>query len=285
MLKARAYAKINLSLNVLPHRLVNGLWRVKFINCQINLFDELFFINRPKKINLITETKIPNINNNLIIKSAHLLKDLIGDKDLGAIIKLKKKIPIKAGLGGGSSDAAKTLIALAKLWNFKISKPNLHHLAEKLGKDVHYCLDGGICQIGGDGNKVTSIKSYLPRLWLVIITPNVSKPSTAWMYQHLSIDTIGKNLNKYNNLLVGIKRNDKNRIIENLFDDFEELAAKKYSIIKQIKKDLLSCGAKKAYLLGSGLSVGGVFKSKFDSQQAYLKLKNAYPEIIWTHTK
>ena len=147
MIKEKAWAKLNLNLHLIPKRLKNDLYPVRFINCQINLFDELSFETIKKKIEGIAE-------DNLIYQAAILLKKLVRNQDLGARIYLKKNIPIKAGLAGGSSDAAAAIKGLAKLWKIKLSQSQLNYLADKLGKDVHYCLQGGLCQIEGDGSKI-----------------------------------------------------------------------------------------------------------------------------------
>ena len=190
MIKEKAYAKLNLNLHIIPQPLKNGLYPVKFINCQINLFDELLFKPIKKKIEGVAE-------DNLVYKAAVLLKKLINGKSLGVRIYLKKNIPIKVGLGGGSSDAAATIIGLAKLWKIKLNQAKLNYLADKLGKDVFYCLKGGVCEVLSDGSVIHDLRLTLPKLFLVIVIPDKEKPSTAWMYQNLDKELIGKNLDKF----------------------------------------------------------------------------------------
>jgi len=277
MIKIKAYAKLNLNLHIIPQLLKNGLYPVKFINCQINLFDELSFVPIKKKIEGVTE-------DNLVYKAAVLLKKLVNNEDLGVRVYLKKNIPTKAGLGGGSSDAAATIIGLAKLWKINLSQGQLDQLAGQLGKDVFYCLKGGICEVLSDGSVVHGLKLALPKLFLMIVIPNKDKPSTAWMYQNLDRQLIGKNLEKFKRLKKAISDRNKKEIIDNLFNDFESLAIKKYPFIEKIKDDLVGEGALKTLLAGSGLAIVGFFVDKKKAVNAFNNLKDIYKNILWTET-
>lgn len=278
MIKAKAFAKLNLNLHVLPYNFNKGYHQIKFINCQINLFDELLFKPIKKKIEGIAE-------DNLIYKAAILLKKLAKNQDLGARIYLKKNIPIKAGLAGGSSDAAVTIIKLAKLWKIKLNKLQSDYLADKLGKDVYYCLQGGLCQIEGDGSQVIPLSPKLPKFWLVIITPEEKKPSTKWMYDNLDISNIGKNLSKLEGIKQAIRFKDKKNILENLYNDFESLAINCYPKITIIKNDLINSGALNTLLSGSGFSTVGFYNTKNKAVNAFKYLKVKYKNIFYVSTK
>lgn len=267
-MKVKAFAKLNLSLHVFPEIMKTGKHKVHFINCQINLFDTL---------NFQKDDEYPLDENNLINKAAKLL-------ELKAKVKLQKNIPMLGGLGGGSADAAATLRALIKLYKIKISEKKVEELADKIGSDVSYCIKGGLCEITGDGNIVKKLKYKLPKLYLIIIYPKEIKPSTGEMYKCLNNELIGKNIDYIDKLKKAIKDKDKKRIIENLFNDFEPSAIKKFNEVLQIKNDLKKYGALNSILLGSGLGVAGFFETKETRQKSYNSLKEIYKNIIKTET-
>jgi len=286
MIKLKAFAKLNLNLHIIPQRFKNGLYPVRFINCQLDLHDELFFKRIDNKIEIISNnSQLPKEEDNLIYKTAVLLKRLVNNPKLGAKIILKKNIPIKAGLGGGSSDAAMTIKGLMKLWNVKLTKNQQYKLAGSLGKDVFYCLKGNVCEVLGDGSIVNSLNIKMPIFWLLIITPKEKKPSTEWMYKNLNARTIGKNLNKFNDLKKAIFSKNKKAILADSFNDFEGLVINRFPIVKAIKHELLNQGAVKILLAGSGLSMVGFFSSKKQAQKAFNNLKFKYRQILWTQTK
>lgn len=278
IIKIRAFAKLNLNLHVFPHKLESGYHSVKFINCQINLFDELLFKPIKKDIEEVAE-------DNLVYRAAILLKKLVRNQDLGAKIYLKKNIPMKAGLAGGSSDAAATIKGLMKLWQINLDRSKINRLAEELGKDVHYCLKGGLCQIEGDGSKVIPLSPKLPEFWLVIVTPEEKKPSTKWMYDNLDSRKIGRHLRYSKMIKEAINLKDKKNILKYLYNDFESLAINCCSKITSIKNDLIDNGASKTLLAGSGFSMVGFFESKNRALNAFKKLKVKYKNIYCVSTK
>lgn len=286
MIKLKAFAKLNLSLNIFPHQLKNGLYPVRFINCQLDLHDELLFESINNKIEIIVnDSQLPKEEDNLIYKAAVLLKKLVNNPELGAKIILQKNIPIKAGLGGGSSDAAMTIKGLIKLWNVKLTKSQQFELVESLGKDIYYCLKGNVCEVSGDGSIVNSLNIEMPIFWLLIITPEEKKPSTGWMYKNLNLNIIGKNLDKFDALKKAIINKNKKRILANLFNDFESLAIDSFPVIKRIRDDLSKTGALTSLLAGSGMSVAGFYIHKKQSLTAFNQLKLRYKQILWTQTK
>ena len=286
MNKLKAYAKINLNLHLLPHKLRNGLYPVKYINCQINLFDEIKIKNTKKTIELVHNNKsLPKNENNLIYKTAFLIKNEAKNKNLGAKINLIKNIPIKAGFGGGSSDAALTLLSLIKIWRLKLSQKQIFNIANQLGKEVFYFLKGGVCEVLKDGTLVNKIKNKIPKIWLVLISPKNKKPSTEYMFKNLNTNLIGKQKYKFNEMKNAFIRNNVKNIIKNLHNDFEALAIKKYPEILRIKGDFKKHGAKNSLMTGAGLYIVGYFRNKKTAVLAYNKLRIKYKSAILTHTK
>lgn len=285
MIKEKAWAKLNLNLHLIPKKLKNNLYPVRFINCQINLFDELSFKLINKNIEMVCDDNDLKKEENLVYRAAILLKKIIKNQNLGARIYLKKNIPIKTGLSGGSAGAAATIIGLSKLWKIKLNQSQLNYLADKLGKDVYYCLQGGLCQIEGDGSKIIPLSFKLQKLWLVIIIPEEKKPSTAWMYDNLDVNKIGKNQFKLEKIKQAIRLTNKKDILENLYNDFESLAVNCCSKITSIKNDLIDNGALRTLLAGSGFSMVGFFESKNRALIAFKNLKVKYKNIFYVSSK
>ena len=284
MIKVKSFAKLNLGLHIIPKKTLNGFFPIHFINCQINICDEILFENAIEIIFKCNDLKDPKGSSNLIIKAFYLLRNYSKNNKFGAKIILNKKIPITSGFGGGSSNAAITLKALSKLWNLKISNKKYFEFADKLGRDVFYNLIGGLCEVKGDGNIVKKLNFNLPRLWLVIIIPNQVKSSTEYMYKNIDLEKVGENMDKITKLKTAIKNKNIEEIFKNLHNDFEFSVEKLFPIVVKIKDDLLLNNAKKTLLAGSGLSVVGFYKSKIDAKKAYDKLKNVYNNILLTYT-
>jgi 4-diphosphocytidyl-2-C-methyl-D-erythritol kinase len=313
MIKAKAFAKFNLNLHIIPdmeYKKRTGYFPVHFINCELNLHDELWFYELKNHIDLICDNKELSNKENLVYKTAVLLKNVVKDNTLGAKITLKKNIPIKAGLGGGSSNAAVTLHCLMKLWHIVLDKDQIHSLNEQIGTDTHYCYTGGVCDVTEKGEKnkciyeknnkcfydnklcnamhnsnQTCIRSRIPRLWIVLIIPEKQKPSTAWMYSHLNHKVIGKHIALCDELKRAIYQKDKKQIIKATFNDFEYLVREKKGKMLELENKLIKMEADKVFIAGSGPTIVGLFISKKKSLNAYKHLKKIYHNIIWTHTK
>jgi len=286
-MKTKSFAKINLNLHIHLKKPEDQFTPLTLVNNQINIFDELEFINQKEKIEIICLPKnlIPEDETNLIFQSALKLKEFTANPNLGVKIILHKNIPITAGMAGGSSNAAITLKTLVKLWHIKISHQKTLEIATNLGKDVPYFLSTNLCYLTGYGDIPHSLKLFFPKFYLVIIYPNkLQKPSTGWMFKHLDFSLVGQNTFKLNYLLKAIKLKNKNKILDNLHNDFETIVFKYFPETKKIFKDLTNNGAQKILLSGSGLGLIGFFKNKNSAQKTYLFLKDKYPKIFLTNT-
>ena len=175
----QAPAKVNLTLEVLGKR-PDGYHNIASVMQAINLFDTLTF--RPSdEIKMLAETKDLETRDNLVYRAAMLLRETSG-VSAGAEIRLDKQIPLAAGLGGGSSDAAATLLGLGRLWGLELGEGELKGLAAQLGSDVPFFLTGGTALVEGKGERVSSVKMP-PTLWLVLAFPDhrlENKTATAY---------------------------------------------------------------------------------------------------------
>ena len=205
-----APAKINLHLEIIGKR-EDGFHELAMVMQSINLSDHLEIeINNSGKLNLKTDSQnLANNDDNLIMKAAKLIKDFSCKKELGANIYLKKNIPIGAGLAGGSSDAAATLIGLNELWDLNLNSKILHQLASKLGSDVPFCIKGGSQFCFGRGEILEKYNFTSPYGLILIKNPNISI-STANVYKKYYekysrfINLSGVNIDKVRNKLKNI---------------------------------------------------------------------------------
>lgn len=258
-------AKINLRLEILSKR-PDNYHEIKTIFHKITIFDKICLKRIPgNEIQLtIDDPAIPTDNTNLAVKAANLLFSYTGIKS-GIKIDIKKIIPSGAGLGGGSSNAAITLIGLNRLLNLNISKQILTELAVKLGADVPFFLtDSSTAYATGIGEKINSIQTP-NKLWFLVIFPGFTV-STKWAYNAI---------NKYNLLTKSTKNNiiynytlDINTVKSLLYNDFELVVNKQHTEVPEIKKKLLKLGALGALLSGSGSSVFGLFQDKASAENA-----------------
>ncbi len=275
----KASAKLNLSLNIYPQKRNDDFYPVKFLNCQLVLADEIEISPSDKTEIVCSRLKLKK-EDNLVHQAIRLLP-----KKKEIEINIKKRIPVKCGLGGGSSDAAAVLNYLNEEWGLRLSEKQLLEIGEKLGMDVCYCLVGGLCLVEGVGEKIKKLDFSLPKISLIIINPPISKRSTAWAYQNLDLQKIGKNEEKLENLLGAIKKRDIRKIATNLHNDFEYSMSKYFPVVETIKNDLINYGALRAMLCGSGLAVFGIFEKEILAQKAFNELKEKWENIFLTETK
>lgn len=252
-IKLLAPAKINIGLLV-KERLPSGYHKIETIMVPIKLFDEITIFKREKGLFFKTTAKGLPIKNNLVVKAARLFFEATHIKS-GASIYLKKNIPIGAGMGGGSSDAANTFLGLNKMFANPLNFQKLCELALNIGMDVPFFLYKSACFATGRGELLKPIK--IPKLYIVLYTPTYGI-STKWAYQNID-KWIGAGLTGLDfSLMILRKRlvnNDLQEINALIINDFESLVFSKYTDLLKIKNKLLSCEAYAASLSGSGSTI------------------------------
>ncbi len=260
MLRLRAPAKLNLFLRVLGKR-SDGYHELETLFERIDLADDLTFQKQPQGITVTCDD--PNLDcgpSNLITKAAALLQRSCG-VSCGASIHLAKRIPIAAGLGGGSSDAATTLVGLNQLWNAGLSLPQLRELAAQLGSDVLFFLEETAFAIGrGRGEVCEPLKGTPPTVWHALVIPPVPL-STKDIYGGFD-GTTGRGLTGSTasvTMLVHALRNGSLReLAEGLFNDLQPEAIRRCPVIEEIQRCLLASGCLGTMVSGSGPSVFGL---------------------------
>jgi 4-diphosphocytidyl-2-C-methyl-D-erythritol kinase len=254
----------------------------------VGLYDELIFENASREIALVSSPgDLPVDDRNLVVRAALALARVTGIQS-GVRVSLKKNIPIGAGLGGGSSDAAATLVALNGLWKLGLSREDLANVGQGLGSDVPFFLHGPTAFVSGRGEKVVPCVLDRDR-WLVIVNPGF-EVSTRWVYEQFSF-TRARAATPQNSWLTNIQEDitiqgsGKFKLHYSdiaLYNDLESVTESKYPVVKAMKGCLLDQGAEGALMAGSGPTVFGVFKEKFSAFQAARKLKPQHPDWkIW----
>jgi 4-diphosphocytidyl-2-C-methyl-D-erythritol kinase len=269
LLTLPAFAKINLSLRVLGRR-TDGLHEICTTFQTVSLCDYLTF-ELADEISLSTDSKsVPTDEKNLIIVAANQLRKQFS-VSRGVKIHLQKQIPSPGGLGGGSADAAVTLLALAHLWKIKTTRQSLVEIAKTIGADVTFFLSGGTAFATGVGNEIESLPDLPPKL-LLIVTPN-EHVSTAEAYKSLSaprltaVDSLGILA------ICRLARIDFDSNPANLQNDFEKTIFLCKPEIERVKYKLLESGANHALMSGSGASVFGIFDNEKMRQAALVSLR------------
>lgn len=271
----RAYAKINIGLHVLGKR-PDGYHNIETVFRLINLYDELEFVQDDEGIAFTSNIPLlANDNTNLCIRAANLLRDLTGIH-MGVEITLKKRIPLGAGLGGGSSDAAAVLKGLTKLWSLDISIEELQTLSATLGSDVPFFFTSQTAYATSRGERLTPFTVQIP-YWILVVTPDIHV-STTWAYSNVHLQQAQNRPDLRGLLETAI---DKPAILRsNVTNDFEESVFREFSDISKLKETLLEEGAEFALMSGSGSSVFGFFSSEAKAQHLRSELSSRYSVSI-----
>jgi 4-diphosphocytidyl-2-C-methyl-D-erythritol kinase len=271
-LHLKSPAKVNLRLEILKRR-EDGYHELRTIFQKISLYDTLYFTLRNKK-GIVIETDhldLPTGKNNLIYKAIQsMMKE--SDYQKGIYVKINKRIPIGAGLGGGSSNAATTLKAMNKLLELNLSKKKLMEKGLEIGADVPFFFLESAAIGLGIGERLKKVG--LPDLWYVLIYPNF-EVSTRWAYQNFGLTNqqFHFNLHKFLKTPDGVSRI--------LLNHLEAVVSKKYPQIGIMKKTLLSAGALGTMMTGSGPTVFGLFPEAESAAGAYEKIRKMVRRKGW----
>jgi len=256
-LQLRASAKITLALDVLQ-RLPDGYHEIRAVMQQVGLCDVITLREQAHGITVSsTDPQLPIDQRNLAWQAARLVQQTL-DIDSGVHVHIDKRIPVAAGLGGGSADAACVLLGLNKMWQAGLTKPELLQIAEMIGYDVCFCILGGKALVTGKGDKVCSIDSNLT-MPIAIANPGFGI-LTRDAYQLLDLKAVGK-ANSADRMVAALQLLDIDAVVENLHNDFEYSILHRYPAIRQLKEKLRTAGTLGALLSGSGASVFAIAES------------------------
>lgn len=275
-MKIRAPAKINLTLRVVGRR-ADGYHLIDTIMAPVSLYDDIEIrkIERSVKTKKIAGPSItvtckplsaPAGEQNLAYRAAQLvLKKARSDQSIA--IRIHKRIPVGAGLGGGSSDAAATIVGLNRLLKLRFSARQLERLGLAVGADVPFFVHGRPARARGIGERLQPIGA-IPRRWIVILYPGFAV-STGWVFRNLPVKLTKPRVNtSITSLLKG-----HNNLVDILVNDLETVTLRRFPRIQSLKDSLLRAGAAGCLMSGSGSSVFGVFRSKRKAEIALRRLR------------
>jgi 4-diphosphocytidyl-2-C-methyl-D-erythritol kinase len=255
-----APAKINLYLHVLGRR-PDGYHELAMIMQRVSLYDrlEIALVGRPGVRVVCEGVVLPPGGENIAALAARRLLALAGEK-CGVDISIDKRIPVAAGLGGGSSDAAAVLEGLNEMLGLGLSREALMAEGGRLGADVPFFLFQGAAWATGIGDVLEKIEG-LPPVWYVLVNPGVAV-STAWVYQNLGLTSVGgaARLPRFSGTAEGL--------VSLLHNDLESVTVSRFPVVEEIKTMLRNNGASGALMSGSGPTVFGVFAEEASARRA-----------------
>ena len=269
----KALAKINLGLDVVRRR-EDGYHEVRMIMQTIHLYDRLD-IKRTKESGIQIQTNLsflPVNENNLIYKAAKLLMDEFSITD-GVSVKLDKRIPVAAGMAGGSTDAAAMLFGMNRLFSLGLTKRQLMERGVQIGADVPYCIMRGTALAEGIGEELSPLAPMV-KCPVLIAKPSISV-STKFVYQNLKLDdtTVHPDIDL---LIEDIKAKNLHDIAAHMGNVLETVTIPNYPVIDEIKKHMLSHGAVGAMMSGSGPTVFGLFDDEDTAKKAYKAMRSSH---------
>lgn len=266
-LKLKSPGKINLRLDVLRKR-SDGYHDLRMLNSAIALFDdvELNIVEKGITVECENDPHVPSGEDNIVFKAT---KEIMAysNKNVGVHIRISKRIPSGAGMGGGSSNAAIVLMGLNQLLKIRLSKDKLINIGLRFGADIPFFLYGSPAIATGVGDNLIKVKR-IPRMPMVIVFPNINV-ATKWVYERYR-----PNGNHKEKVEFPREFSTKKSVVRFMNNDLEAVTSKQFPIVTKIKELMIKYGALGAQMTGSGPSVFGIFPDKLMAEKAYKKLSN-----------
>ncbi|OXM82610.1 4-(cytidine 5'-diphospho)-2-C-methyl-D-erythritol kinase [Paenibacillus rigui] len=272
----KAPAKINLSLDVLRKR-EDGYHEVEMVMTMVDLADRIEMQELPRDTIIISSQAgyIPLDEKNLAFQAARLIKDRYDVKQ-GVYIHLDKKIPVAAGLAGGSSDAAATLRGLNRLWKLGIPVEELQRLGAELGSDVPFCVTGGTAIATGRGEKLEAIEAP-PQCWVILAKPPINV-STSEIYGKLRAAGIQHHPST-SAIVEAIRQKRFDWLCDRLGNVLEEVTLELYPEVRQLKECMVRLGADGVLMSGSGPTVFGLVSKEAKVARIYNGLRGFCKDV------
>ena len=269
-IKLKALAKINLGLDVVRRR-EDGYHEVRMVMQTIHLYDQLL-IQKSETPGIQIHSNLsflPGNENNLVYKAGKLLMDEF-DIHTGVSVELNKRIPVAAGMAGGSTDAAAMLYGMNQLFGLKLKRKDLMERGVQIGADVPYCIMRGTALAEGIGEKLSSLPPMV-KCPVLIAKPAVSV-STKFVYQNLKLNEQTPHPD-IDALITDIRNSDLDNICADMGNVLETVTIPNYPVIAQIKEQMLKSGAKASMMSGSGPTVFGLFGDEETARRARAEMK------------
>ena len=273
LMRLKAMAKINLGLDVLGKR-EDGYHEVRMIMQTIRMYD-ILDIRKTRRPGIVLTTNLPFIptdQRNLVYKAAQMLMEEF-DVEEGLSIKLRKFIPVAAGMAGGSSDAAAAFVGVNRMFHLGLTEEQLMERAVKVGADVPYCIMRGTALAEGIGEKLTRLPG-LPKCYVLVGKPGINV-STKLAYENLHLDQIQSHPD-IDGMISDIENQDLHSLTAKMQNVFEPGIISQYPVIQEIKDLMEANGALKAMMSGSGPTVFGIFDDRSKLREATEALRNSH---------
>ena len=253
-----------------------AVWKMGIMKVMqsVNIYDELEFKRRRDPdiiLSVDSRYELGDLGNNLIFRAAKFMKEYYGIRQ-GIEIHLKKTIPVAAGMAGGSTDAAATMLAMNEMFALKLDKEELMRQGLRLGADIPFCILGGTALAEGVGEKLTPLPAP-PRASLLVVKPPIMV-STKRVYETLRVNQIAKHPD-IDGMMAALEQGDIERVANYLENVMEAVTVKENSIIAEIKTMMTQQGAYNALMSGSGPSVFGIFAKEEEAQAAAKHIRSA----------
>ena len=276
-LKFKTPAKVNLGLHVHGKR-EDGFHELETIFQMVSLFDDVELELLSSGIKLECDTPgIPTDDTNLVCKAALLLRKSYQVEGKGVSIRLKKKIPFGAGLGGGSGNAAGVLMGLNRLWDLNIEREKLFTLAAELGSDVPFFLTSP-CALGKGRGERLKVLEPCSKFQVLLVFPGFPI-ATSWVYQNLRLK-LTKRPNNISILRKNLSLSNITSLGSQLYNDLESVVIQKFPEVKVVKNELWAWGALGVLLSGSGSTVFGIFDDPEKAQVACASLNGDWERVV-----
>ena len=278
-LELKAYAKVNLGIDVIGKR-PDGYHEVRMIMQTVKLYDRIT-MEKNDSGNIILSTNLPYLpvnEKNLVYRAIDMIRNAYGITD-GVTASIVKRIPIAAGMAGGSSDAAAAFVGMNQLFHLGITQQELMDYGVKLGADIPYCIMRGTALSEGIGEILTPLPP-IPNCWFLIVKPTFSM-STKFVYENLHLDEIAVHPD-IDGMKEALYQRDLIGVTDRMENVLEQVTKKHSPAIGEIKDIMRKEGALNALMSGSGSTVFGIFKSKETAEKAAAAC-HEHPSVKQTH--
>ncbi len=271
----KAYAKLNISLDVSKAR-EDGYHDMVMVMQTVSLCDELSItLDQTGVVRAEADLRyIPRDDRNLAVKAAKLYFAKTGREGTGAVIRMKKRIPVGAGMAGGSSDAAAVIRALSRNFGQELKKDEMMTLAEQTGSDVAFCVLGGTALAEGRGEILTPLRD-MPDCTIVICKPDYSI-STPELFRAIDREKLRVHPDTAG-ILEAIREGNLAQICRRMYNVFEDVPDRRMKIIGGIKTRLINKGAEGAVMTGTGSAVFGIFTDENTAKKACSAMAKEVP--------
>ena len=268
----KAYAKVNLGLDVIRRR-EDGYHEVRMIMQTVDICDVLTFTRQERPGIVVTTDKeeLPGDESNLIYKAARLVTETCSVRE-GIKIELQKRIPMAAGMAGGSTDAAAVFHGMNEMFGLGMDEDEMCALGVKIGADIPYCVRGGTALAEGIGEILTKLPDA-PACVVLVAIPDIDV-STKYVYENLHAESLEYHPD-IDGMRAAIEEGDLRGMAERMGNVLETVTVNAYPVIREIKEVMKKSGAWNALMSGSGPTVFGIFGEEEKARKAYNEIAQA----------